>query len=119
TPPRFTVFGARKQNVIKQDGRVIVYARCSDEACSLEGSGTTSIPGGAAGARAYKLLKARRNRDARQAAKLRLKVPSKTLQLVRRALQRGQNVTAKVKVVALDQAGNSTAHSRKITFKAS
>jgi hypothetical protein len=71
---------------------VLLHVSCPDEACIVRASGSVNAPGGRA-ARRFKLRPAAANVPKGGRATLRLRVPTKALAAVRRALRRGKTVS--------------------------
>jgi PKD repeat protein len=112
TAPSLALSAARSQRVLKQRG-VIVHASCASP-CRLTASATLSVT------RASRSLKLRgivRNAATGKRVRLRLRLSNKALRSVRRALRKSRRLTATVKVVATDAAGNSRTAKRKIRLR--
>jgi DNA-binding beta-propeller fold protein YncE len=109
TPPSLTLAGARRQRVLRQRG-VIVFAT-SSEAGKFTAAGRFSVP---KLAKVFRFKPVSRTVGARQRAKLSLKLSKTTLAAIRRALARGQRLTAKITVTARDGAGNKRTSTRRV-----
>jgi Ca2+-binding RTX toxin-like protein len=110
-PPRIVLSGRTSQRVGR--GRITVVVRC-DEPCTVTGSASVSIGRVSAGLRARR---ATRSVDAGTAAKFEFRFSRKTLRSLLRSLALGRRVVARVRVVAVDHAGNSSSAARKIRLK--
>ena len=106
TRPRQTVAVRRRQDV----DRVVVAVR-SNEAARLTASASVNVPGAA---RVLRFRTVRRGVAAGVRTRVRLRLSRPRLRAVKRALRRGRRLTARVRLVARDGAGNSSTVRRSI-----
>ena len=112
TAPDLTLSGKKTQELGKS---VVVAAGCR-EACLASATGFVDVPRTGV-AKRLKLRGAAATIAAGEKEKLKLRVPRKVRRAIRRALRRGATVKAKVRVVAVDAAGNRTVEKRTIKLK--
>jgi hypothetical protein len=112
TAPDVTLSGPKTQEL----GKSVVVAVGCREACFASATGFVDVPRTGV-AKRLKLRGAAATIAARDREKLKLRVPRKVRRAIRRALRRGATVTAKVRVVAVDGAGNRTVEKRTIKLK--
>jgi hypothetical protein len=108
--PALGVGGARTQPALRR-GAVLVEARCPAEACVASATATIKVPGAK---RALKLVARKRAIGAGQAQTLRLVLDARARAAVRRALRARRALTAKVRIVVADAAGNQTIAGRNV-----
>ena len=107
-PPDLRLSGAKTQNPQAQAGHVYVTVRCRDQGC------TTRATGRLTKVKEDKLGPVGTGNRAGIALRLGLKLPRKTRKQVRRALNEGKTVKAKVTVRAHDAADNVAIAKRTI-----
>jgi sugar lactone lactonase YvrE len=110
-----TLIVAKKQRLRgKKRDRIFAYARCNTR-CAL----TASAVGKRAHVRkSLKLFKTRRAAAANRRVRLSLRLPTKALKAIRKALKRHQKVTVTIKVTARSADGQTTpAAVRKTTLR--
>lgn len=98
--------------------RIVLTARCLDEACALKAKGKISVkvrrPDGKARTRKLNLKVTRKRAEAGQAIKLKLRLPKKAKRLVRKALGEKRASKSRITVWATDEAGNTTRRIRAV-----
>jgi hypothetical protein len=109
TPPKLTFSAPSSQSVLRQ--KAVLAGGSCDQACTISAKGTLSLPGASA---VYKLTPATRKLAAAGTAKLKLKVPKKTLAKLRKAVKAHKKTTATVTVNATGAGGSAKATRRKI-----
>jgi hypothetical protein len=112
TAPRLAFSAPLSQRVLRQKG-VFAGASC-DQACTISAKGTLSVPGASA---VYKLTPASKKLAAAGSAKLKLKVPKKTLAKLRKALKAHRKPTAAVTVTATGAGGAAQPVKQKIRVR--
>lgn len=112
TPPKLTFYGSSSQRVLRQKG-VLAGGSC-DQACTISAKGTLSVPGASA---VYKLTPATKKLAAAGSAKLKLKLPKRTLAKLRKALKAHRKPTATVTITASGAGGSAKALKRKIKIR--
>jgi hypothetical protein len=111
--PNASLFGRRVQKA----GRFVrVGVICRDEPCNVTGQGTVNVPGTRT-ARRFRLRPARASIPAGGRRTLRLRVSTRALRAIRRALRKRRRVAARVTVTARDAAGNRTVRRRTIRLR--
>jgi plastocyanin len=109
TAPLSSLAGPAKQDVDK------LFVRASmNEAGTLAAGGTVSVPGGA---KAYSLKRVTRSVKANQTVKLRLKLRSRSLKAVKRALRSGRKARALITLTAQDATGKRTLRKQTIRLR--
>jgi beta-glucanase (GH16 family) len=112
TPPRLSLGGKRTQRAGKM---ITLIVKAASENLWATASGKVSIRGSR---KAYPLRRARVKSIARgQQATLKLKLPTKALVAIKRALRRHRTVSVKLTIKARDAVGNTTANRRTIKLK--
>lgn len=111
-PPKLTFSAASSQRVLKQRA-VLAGGRC-DQACTISARGTLSIPGASS---VFKLTPASKKLTAAGSAKLKLKLSTKTLAKLRKALKAHRKATATVTVTATGAGGKSQAFKGRIRVR--
>jgi hypothetical protein len=117
--PDLGVSGKKSQRL----GKAVAVTSTCDEACTVLATGKLTIGkakvkrGGAARAGKLKLKPAQASLAAGETAKLKLKLKGKSRKLAERALKRNAKVTAKLKLVATDAAGNDSTATRSVKLK--
>jgi hypothetical protein len=106
-PPSEKLSGKTRQRL---GPAVAVTVSCS-ETCTATATGTLHA------GKSYALRKSSRAGRAHRALTLRLKLSPKARKAAKKALKRHRKVTAKVKVVVKDKAGNKTSKTRTIKLK--
>ena len=117
-PPRAALSGRARQRVLRQ--RAVVLFVLLDEDATVTASARIAIPAASPRARSTARAKLVRlgpitkpiARGTR--TRLRLRLPRKSMRLIRRALQARRSLTAKVRVRSTDAAGNSSLATRAI-----
>jgi hypothetical protein len=109
-PPRLTLRGPATQRLKRR--HLSVFARC-DEACAVTGSASVSVRQASSVLRTRKVTRAL---VAGASAELELEFSKKAARAIRRALVR-KRLSAAVKVVSRDSAGNLSVARRKIRLK--
>jgi glucose/arabinose dehydrogenase len=112
TPPGVTLSRKRRQPILRQRG-VILAMTCS-EACSASATGWISFAGAA---RVFKLHPVRRSLATDVRARVKLRLRRKAVRPLRRALRRGQTVRSRVRVLAVDPAGNAGVVKRRVSWR--
>ncbi|HEY1595896.1 MAG TPA: PQQ-dependent sugar dehydrogenase [Thermoleophilaceae bacterium] len=102
TPAVLKISRSRKQRVLKH--HYVKIAVVANEPATITARGTVSIPGGA---RVLRLRSTRSHVRAGKRVTMHLRIPSKTLTKIRRALRHHRRVTATVTVTSRDAAGNA------------
>jgi hypothetical protein len=108
-PPKLTFSTGTSQRVLRQ--KAVFAGGACDQACTISAKGTLSLPGASA---VYKLTPASKKLAAAGSAKLKLKLPKKTLAKLRKALKAHRKPTATVTVSASGAGGSAKALKRKI-----
>ena len=108
TPPDLRLSGAKRQHPQAQAGHVYVTVRCLDQGC------TTRVTGRLTKVKEDKLGPVGNGLRADSGLRVGLKLPRKTRKQVRRALNEGKTVKAKVTVRAHDGADNVAIAKRTI-----
>jgi hypothetical protein len=108
--PVLRVTGARTQRALRRRA-LLVDARCPAEACVASAIATIAIPGAK---RALRLAARERALGAGKPATLRLVLDARVRAAVRRALRARRSLTAKVRVIVTDAAGNQTIAGRSV-----
>ena len=109
TAPTASLAGPSRQRI----GKLFVRASMN-EAGTVTATGSVSVPGAA---KLYRLRPARKTVAANQSVKLRLKLRSKALRAVNRALRKGKRLKARITVSARDLTGHQTVRRRTIRLK--
>jgi hypothetical protein len=111
--PNASLFG----RTVQRAGRFItVGVICRNEPCNVTGQGSVNVPGTRT-ARRFRLRPARASIRAGGRRTLRLRVPTRALRAIRRALRKRRRVAARVTVTARDAAGNRTVRRRTIRLR--
>ncbi len=113
TAPHCGLSGRRVQRLGKS---VSVTATCSDESVTATVSGTASVPSGHLVKR-IQIKKVTKVIEKARKTTLRIKLPSKLRNGIRRALRAHKRVTVKLKVVVRDAAGNGKTTSRTLKLR--
>ncbi|MEX2194181.1 MAG: hypothetical protein WD844_02765 [Thermoleophilaceae bacterium] len=111
-PPALRLGGARAQRVGR--GTLRLTAACPEEPCQATARGSVSVP---ATARVFRFGPVTRSIEAGSTRRVTLRLPRTALRSVRRALARRRTVTARIRVVAEDAAGNRATRSRSIRLR--
>ena len=111
-PSFVTLAGAGKQNPLKQHNVVIIKTKCT-QACDLIAGGTLSVPNAA---KAYKFAQLKKHLSSGGSATLKLKIPSKALKALKKAIAKKKTSIAKIKVTA-KAGGKSSNAQRTIVLK--
>jgi hypothetical protein len=106
-PPEVTLTGKKSQPLGK---RVAVKAKCN-EACTATGTGTLSVPNAS---KVYRLENTSADVAPGETATLKLKLSKAARKAARAALESGEKLTAKLKVVAKDASGKKTTEKRSV-----
>ena len=91
---------------------VVAYARCPQESCTVRAAGYVRVSG-----RRVRLVPASRSLPAATRGRLSLRLSSKALRSVRRALGRGTRLTARLSIRATDAAGNVAGRSLSVRLR--
>jgi spore coat-associated protein N len=110
-PPKLTLAGSNTQSI--GHGTLSFTSSC-DQACTILGTGTISLPGAA---KVHKLKPVRVTLTKAGKTKIVFKIDKKTLKLIKKALAKHQNLTAKVKITATSKSGHSISASRTLKLK--
>lgn len=109
TPPDVALSGKKTQEL----GKSVAVGVACQEACLASATGFVDVPRTAV-AKRLKLRGAEAAIAAGEKQKLKLRVPRKVRRAIRRALESGETVKAKIRVAAADAAGNDTVEKRAI-----
>ncbi len=118
TPPGLTVTGKKTQ----KGSKVVKLKVTSDEAASVEASGTVKVPVVKGSASAAKAKKSKLKGDSAEVAAgatetLKLKLKGRSRKLGKKAQKAGKKVKVKATVTGVDAAGNSSSANRKVKLK--
>jgi len=116
TPPELALSGKKVQKL----GRFVrLRALCASEACDVDATGSLQIRKrrGKSSRRRLKLRSASAALAAGQRGVLKLRVPRKARRAAEAALDANAKVQAKLRVIATDAAGNTTALGRKVKLR--
>jgi hypothetical protein len=106
---KVTISSGKRQDVDKLAITILL-----DEDAIVQASGGVNVP---FAGKVYSFKKVRKKVAANKRVKLKLKLASKNLKKVKRALRRGEKRTAKVKVAATDTDGNNSVKRISIKLK--
>jgi hypothetical protein len=106
---KVTISSGKKQDVDK-----LAITIKLDEDATIEATATVNVPGAS---KVYSFKRVRKQVTAGKSVKLKLKLATKNLRKVKRALRKGKKLTAKVKVVATDTDGNNSVKRTSIKLK--
>jgi hypothetical protein len=113
-PPRARLTGRTQ----KLSRTVAVAIRCIDEPCRATSSGTVRVPRiGSTRAKTYRLKAATVAVSTGTATTARLALPARARDAIRRALTRGRQIVARVRVDVADRAGNTQRLARQIALR--
>jgi hypothetical protein len=115
TAPKLRLRGAKKQ---RNPGRLVVKARCVDEACTLRATGRITVKilkknGKVRKTKTLKLRRAKASGAPGRRVKLKVKLNRRAKKLVRKSFRR-RAAKATVRVRAADSAGNASFAKRKV-----
>ena len=113
TAPKLALSGAAVEKVLRLHG-VVVFVSCPIEPCTATAGGKVVVRGSS---KRYKLKPAVTQIATADKVKLKLRLRKTALKAIRRALERGKKVSAKVTVSAADAAGNLTTTQRTIKLQ--
>jgi hypothetical protein len=113
TAPVLLLGGRTTQHPVSQRG-VLVVARCPSEACTATATGTVSVP---SSSRVFRLRSVTKQIARGGSASIKLRFTRTAFNAVKRALNGGARLKARIAVTARDAAGNSTRKTRTITLR--
>jgi hypothetical protein len=111
--PRLSLSVRGRQRVLRQRG--VILRASSDEAGTLVGKGTVTVPSRLA--RVLKLAPAGLKVSANRTGTVRLRLSRRSLKAVKRAFGKRRTLIARVSMTAFDEAGNNTTARRRIKLR--
>jgi hypothetical protein len=111
--PRLSLSVRGRQRVLRQRG--VILRASSDEAGTLVGKGTVTVPSRLA--RVLKLSPAGLKVSANRMGTVKLRLSRRSLRAVKRAFGKRRTLTARVSMTAFDEAGNYTTARRRIKLR--
>jgi hypothetical protein len=115
-PPVLKLHARKAERPLKQKGVILDVS--SNEAATITASGSVTVPAArkSRAAKRYRLKPVSKALGAGQTRKLDLKFGTKQMKGIAAALHRGK-LKARIRVTAVDRAGNKTARSLRITLE--